>query len=81
MKNKDTIKLFCFFFQMSDEWADELVALQSIYDNLQVISETCIEIPFKGEFQECSLRVELTKDYPQQCPNFTLQEKATNQGF
>ena len=41
---------------MSDEWSDELVALQSIYENLQVISETCIEIPFKGEFQECSLR-------------------------
>ena len=58
---------------MSDEWADELVALQSIYDNIMLISETCIEIPFKGTHQECSLRVELTKSYPAECPNLTLQ--------
>ena len=63
---------------MSDEWADELLALQSIYENLQVISETCVEIPFKGQFQECSLRVELSKKYPEECPNLTLQGNGQN---
>lgn len=58
---------------MSDEWADELTALQSIYDNIVIISETCIEIPFNGSRQSCSLRVELADNYPTVCPNLTLQ--------
>jgi hypothetical protein len=57
---------------MTDEWSDELVALQSIYDNILIISETCIEIPFKGDHNSCSLRVEITLDYPETCPNLTL---------
>ena len=43
---------------MCDEWGDELTVLQSIYDEIDIISETCVEIPFRCDSSNdtCSLR-------------------------
>ena len=58
---------------MSEEWSDEIVALQSIYEDIDVLSDKCIEINLKAEALEAKLRVEIAADYPQTCPNVSVQ--------
>lgn len=58
---------------MSEEWSDEIVALQSIYEDIDVLSDKCIEINFKAEVLEATLRVEIAADYPESCPDVSVQ--------
>ncbi|CAG5111708.1 Oidioi.mRNA.OKI2018_I69.chr2.g5986.t1.cds [Oikopleura dioica] len=59
----------------TEEWSDEILALQSIYEEIDVLSDKCIEINFKGEESslEASLRVEIAADYPLHCPAVSVQ--------
>merc|ERR1711962_26357 len=59
--------------KMRDEVLDELEALQSLYDDVRILSETCWEIPLKSDKGfEAQLRVELTCSYPETFPNISI---------
>jgi len=58
---------------MKEEVLDELEALQSLYDDVRILSETCWEIPLKSDKGfEAQLRVELTGSYPETFPNISI---------
>ena len=58
---------------MSEEWSDEILALQSIYEDIDVLSDKCIEINFKADVLEAKIRVEIAADYPETCPDVSVQ--------
>merc|ERR1712131_547868 len=59
--------------KMKEEVLDELEALQSLYDDVRILSETCWEIPLKSDKGfEAQLRVELTDSYPETFPNLAI---------
>jgi len=58
---------------MREEVLDELEALQSLYGDVRILSETCWEIPLKSDNGfEAQLRVELTLSYPETFPNISV---------
>merc|ERR1712183_329142 len=58
---------------MKEEVLDELEALQSLYDDVRILSETCWEIPLQSDKGfEAQLRVELTSSYPETFPSISI---------
>jgi len=51
----------------------EILALQSIYEDIDVLSDKCIEINFKADVLEAKIRIEIAADYPETCPDVSVQ--------